>query len=114
MTTIIICRPHPFMSTMGFAPTGFVVAYYHCSSIGRSWRTRSSIVFKSIGVTRMKNWSGQKWTSELNDHISGFIYMVLRSRNVFQMSIFTKLLSTVLHCVHWYMYMFIYNKLGYR
>ena len=42
----------------------------------------------------------------MNDHISGFIYIVLNSRNVFQMSVFKKL-SIVLHGVHWYMYMFI-------
>jgi len=57
----------------------------------------------------MKNWGGQKWTSEVNDHISGSIYMVLKSRNVFQMSIFKKL-SIVLHSVHWYMYMLILTR----
>jgi len=39
--------------------------------------------------------------------ISGFIYIVLKSRDyVLKMSIFKKL-SIVLYSVHWYMYMFI-------
>jgi len=62
-----------------------------------------------MGVVRMKNWGGQKWTSEVNDHISGFIYMVLKSRCVFQTYIFQKL-SNVLHSVHWYMYMFMLTR----
>jgi len=47
--------------------------------------------------------------SEVDDqqNISGFIYMVLKSRDcVFKMSVFKKL-SIVLYSVHWYMYMFI-------
>jgi len=62
-----------------------------------------------MGVARMKIWGGQKWTSEVNDHISGFIYMVLKSRNVFQISI-SKKLFIVLHSVHWYMYIFIFTR----
>ena len=57
----------------------------------------------------LKTGGGQKWTSEVNDqrNISGFIYVVLKSRDcVFKMSIFKKL-SIVMYSVHWYMYIFI-------
>ena len=47
----------------------------------------------------------------MNDHISGFIFMVLKSRNVFQMSILKKL-SIVLHSVH--VNVHINRKLSYR
>jgi len=60
-----------------------------------------------IGVARIKNWGWPKWTSEVNDqyNISGFIYMVLKSRDyTFKMFIFKKL-SIVLYSVHWHMYM---------
>ena len=61
-----------------------------------------------IGVATNKNW-GPKWTSEVNDqqNSSGFIYMVLKSRDyVFKVSVFKKL-SIILYGVHWYMFMFI-------
>jgi len=34
-------------------------------------------------VARIKNWGGQKWTSEVNDqqNIYGFIYVILKSRD---------------------------------
>ena len=37
----------------------------------------------SIGVARIKNWRWPKWRGEVNDqlNISGFIYMVLKSRD---------------------------------
>jgi len=52
--------------------------------------TRLPMADLHIDVVRIKNWGGQKWTSEVNDqqNISGFIYMVLKSRDyVFKMSI---------------------------
>jgi len=42
-----------------------------------------------------------------SENISGFMYIVLKSRDyVFKMSVFKKL-SIVLYSVHWYMYTFI-------
>jgi len=42
-----------------------------------------------------------------------FFKMVLKSNNVFQLSIFKKL-SIVLYCVLWYVYVHINKKLSYR
>jgi len=55
----------------------------------------------TIGVARIKNRGLPKWTSEANDqqNISGFIYMVIKSRDyVIQTYIFCKL-SILLYSV---------------
>ena len=63
-----------------------------------------------IGVASIKNrGGGKKWTSEVNDqyNISGFIYMVLKSRDcVFRMSTFKKLsiVPYSIHMVHVYVH----------
>jgi len=64
-----------------------------------------------LRVARVKIEGGQKWTSEVSDQLNilGFICMVLKSRDLFRMSVFKKL-CIVLYSVHWYMYMFILIK----